>query len=114
MSRHPVLGPEPRVSDPRGGLCSLSPADSVSPGHPWGLLPGGQAEDPRWPAHTCTWRQRRGGEPTRRSGPGWAAHLHASNEGTVHPAHAGQRAALHLDLHSLEGPHRAHVRHGHL
>ena len=24
MSRHPVPGPEPRVSDPRGGLCSAS------------------------------------------------------------------------------------------
>lgn len=46
--------------------------------------------------------------------PCWLWYLYSSDDGMVHPAHVGQRGALHLDLHSLDGACRAQISHSNL
>lgn len=46
--------------------------------------------------------------------PRWLWYLHASDDGVMCPAHVGQRGALHLDLHGLDGPCGAQISHSYL
>jgi hypothetical protein len=46
--------------------------------------------------------------------PLWLRYLYSSDDGMVRPTHVGQRGALHLDLHSLNGACRAQIRHSYL
>lgn len=69
----------------------------------------------------AVWVQRKPGQllfafraPFHTPYPCWLWYLYPSDDGMVHPAHVGQRGALHLDLHSLDGPCRAQIGHSYL
>lgn len=116
-----LVAPTPRLGKGAGSkrVPILSPAwhrahlpEKTSPGPqlgPQGLTPG------HWlclGTPGCVWGELggTGGAALPRS----LGYLDAPDDGVVHPAHVGQRRALHEDLHRLDGARWAQVIHGHL